>query len=415
MGELQEQYDRKNYRLNLAEGVLYISSAAFISVQIVLPALIERLGGGNVIVGILPVVVYVGLFLPQVFAARYVETLLWKKGWTLRYGFLQRMMTLLIALAVLFFGSSWPTAALVLFLVFFSLHYVFAGIGTPAWFDLFTRITPLRKRGRLAGFRSSLGGVSAFLCGLVLTWLLATFDFPLNYALGFFIAFGLQMSSLLVQMSMVEVEPSRAMDRRPVFTYLQRLPEVFRSNGDFRQFIISSAFLIVANMPIGFFTVYALKNFSADEAMVGQFTLSMLLTQAVSALISGFIVDRYGNKRALIIAACGMLGATLWALAAPTLGWFRLVYMFLGVNVGTELMARYNISAEYGPAEQRPRYVALMNTVLAPVYFSAMAGGIISNAFGYQTLFVVSAAFSLVGLFLLVTRVRDPRQSAVVR
>ncbi len=415
MGELQEGYDRKNYRLNIAEGVLYISSAAFISVQIVLPALIARLGGGNITVGILPVIVYVGLFLPQVFAARTIETLHWKKAWAIKYGFFQRLMILLIAIAVLLLGTSWPRAALLLFLLFLALHHIFAGIGTPAWFDLFTRVTPLRKRGRLVGFRTSLGGFAAFLCGLVLTWLLATFDFPLNYALGFFIAFGLQISSLIVQMNLVEAEPSRATERRPVFAYLRQLPRVFRANRNFKYFIISSAVLIVGNMPIGFFTVYALANFSADESMVGQFTLSMLMTQAVSALISGFIVDRYGNKRALMIAAFGMLGATLWALAAPTLGWFRLVYVFLGVNVGTELMARYNISAEYGPAEQRPTYVALMNTVLAPVYLSALTAGMISDAFGYRALFYVAAAFSTVGLLLLATRVRDPRHHPVVR
>jgi len=249
----------------------------------------------------------------------------------------------------------------------------------------------------------------------VLTWLLATFDFPLNYALGFFIAFGLQISSLIVQMNLVEGEPARVTERRPVFAYLRRLPEVFRANRNFKYFIISSAFLVVGNMPIGFFTVYALRTFSADESMIGQFTLSMLMTQAVSALISGFIVDRYGNKRALMIAAFGMLGATLWALAAPTLGWFRLVYVFLGANVGTELMARYNISAEYGPAEQRPTYVALMNTVLAPVYLSALAAGMVSDLFGYRTLFFVAAVFSVVGIFLLMARVRDPRIHAVVR
>jgi MFS family permease len=415
MGELQEQYDLRNYRMNIAEGILYISSAAFISVQIVLPALIARLGGGNIVVGILPVIVYVGLFLPQVFAARTIETLPSKKGWAIKYGFFQRLMILLIAIAVLVLGGSWPRLALLLFLVFFALHHVFAGIGTPAWFDLFTRITPLRKRGRLVGFRTSLGGAAAFLCGLVLTWLLATFDFPLNYAVGFFIAIGLQISSLIVQMNLVEGEPSRATERRPVFAYLRRLPAVFRSNRNFKYFIISSAFLIVGNMPIGFFTVYALRSFSADESMVGQFTLSMLMMQAVSALISGFIVDRYGNKRALMIAALGMLGATLWALVAPSLGWFRLVYVFLGANVGTELMARYNISAEYGPAEQRPTYVALMNTVLAPVYLSALAAGMISDLFGYRTLFFVAAAFSVVGIFLLATRVRDPRVHAVVR
>ena len=87
--------------MNLAEGVLYISSSAFLSFQIVIPALVLRLGGGNVAVGAVPVIVYVGLFLPQIFAARYVESLPWKKGWAIAWGTVQRVAVLLLGIVVL--------------------------------------------------------------------------------------------------------------------------------------------------------------------------------------------------------------------------------------------------------------------------------------------------------------------------
>ena len=77
---------RRNIFLNALEGLLYISSGAFVSVQTVLPALVTRLGGSNVAVGLVGVIAYFGLFLPQLFAARYVETLPWKKPWVLFYG-----------------------------------------------------------------------------------------------------------------------------------------------------------------------------------------------------------------------------------------------------------------------------------------------------------------------------------------
>jgi MFS family permease len=409
MGDLQRQYDRRNYRLNLLEGVLFISTAAFTSIQIVIPALILRLGGGNVLVGALPVIVYVGLFLPQIFAARYVETFPWKKRWTLRWGSLQRMQVIFMAIALVALGKTYPGLALPVFLALYTMMNIFGGITTPGWFDFYAKLTPLRRRGRLSGLRTSLGSLAAFIAGGALTVFLSAFDFPINYAAGFLIAFLLQMSSTVTQTYMVEAEPSVTLERRTIVDYLHTLPSVFRQNRQFRGFIISSMVLIIANMPIGFFTVYALKRFDASESVVGEFTMAMMSTQVISAIGAGILADRYGNKPSLIIAASGMLLASLWALLAPSIGWFLLVFVFLGFNVGTELMARYNISAEYGPVEQRSRYVALMNTLLAPVYLSGLLGGWISDLFGYPVLFGVGVLFSLIGLTLLILRVKDPR------
>ena len=406
---LQRKFDRRNYSLNLLEGVLFISSSAFLSFQIVLPALVVRLGGGNLVVGSLPIIVYAGLFLPQIFAARYVETLAWKKPWALRQGLLQRLALPLIAFAVLALGEKSPDNALAGLLILYFVMQVLSGITTPGWYDFYAKVPPLQKRGRLSGQRTSLGSLTAFLCGFMLTFFLARFAFPFSYVVGFGVAFLLQMLSLLTQSFVVEAEPSIAAERRHVLAYLRQLPEVFRANHEFRRFIVSAIFLIVGNMPIGFFTVYALKRFSADESIVGEFTLAMMSMQVLSGLVTGVIVDRYGNKVALVLAAAGMLLASLWALLAPSVGWFRLVFLFVGFNAGTELMARYNMSAEYGPGEQRSTYIALMNTIFAPIYLSSLLGGWISDRFGYPSLFGVSIVFSLIGLSLLVWKVKEPR------
>lgn len=414
MGDLQRQYDGHNYRLNILEGVFFISTAAFTSIQIVIPALILRLGGGNVVVGALPVIVYVGLFLPQIFAARHVETMPWKKQWSLKWGALQRFQVLLMAIVLVTLGKAYPALALPVFLFFFTLQQVLGGIATPGWFDFYAKLTPLRRRGRLSGIRTSLGSLAAFIAGAVLTVFLSAFEFPVNYAAGFTIAFLLQMSSMATQRYMVEAEPSVTMERRTIADYLQALPSVVRQNTEFRAFILSSMVLIVANMPVGFFTVYALKRFNAGEEMVGAFTMAMMSTQIVSAIGAGFLADHYGNRSSLIVAAVGMLLASIWALFAPTVGWFLFVFLFLGFNVGTELMARYNISIEYGPVAQRSRYVAMMNTLLAPVYLSGLLGGWISDLFGYPVLFGVGVLFSVIGLTMLVVRVKDPRHERAV-
>jgi MFS family permease len=415
MGKTHEYIEQKNFALNALEGALFIASGALISSQTVLPALVSRLGGGSVAVGGVSVLVWFGLFLPQIFAARYVETLPWKKPWAVWMGLSHRIVLFINGLVILLLATSYPALALWLVLALIFAMNVLMGVTTPGWFDLFAKVTPTRRRGRLVGIRNSIGGGAAFLCGLLLTWLLGSFHFPLSYATAFFCAWSLQMLSLIVQTQVVEEGPSNVVGRKPVLAYLHDMPDIFRRNKEFRNFIITSAVLTVAAMPVGFYTVYALKSFSGDESVVGEFTLTMVAIQVVSALVNGYIADHYGNKAALVCAASGLFFASVVALIAPTLGWFRLVYIFLGVNLGTELMARYNISIEFCPTEQRSTYVGLMNTVLAPCYGSGLLGGWLIDSYGYHSVFGVGAVCSFVGIILLVFLVRDPRFIRAVR
>lgn len=401
--------EHRNFVLNAAEGALFISSGAFINAQTVLPALVSRLGGSNVVVGALGVLVYVGVFLPQIFSARHVETFPWKKRWAIKMGATHRLFVLAMGVMLLIFGGDQPAVALWSFMALFTMMQVIIGVATPGWFEMFAKLTPPGKRGRLVGVRNSLGGAAAFVCGLVLTWLLGSFAFPLSFAIAFFAAFLLQTGSLATQFSLIETEPSVTTARRPVVEFLKDLPGILRANSPFRTFIASCAVLTFATMPVGFFTVYALQQFNADESVVGAFTLTMVAIQVVSALVNGYIADRYGNKLPLIISAVALLLASLTAFLAPSLGWFTLVYLFLGVNLGTEMMARYNMSIEYGPARQRSTYVGLMNTMLAPFYLSGMIGGLLSEWFGLRAVFAIGTAISLTGLYVLVKRVVDPR------
>jgi MFS family permease len=401
--------DRKNFFLNTVEGALFVASQAFINPQTVLPALVNRLGGSNVAVGALGVLVYFGVYVPQIFAARYVETIPWKKRWAIGFGGTHRVFVLIMALAVLLFGRDRPFLAVWLFLLLYAVMQVLIGIATPGWFDFFAKMTPPRRRGRLVGLRNSLGGVGAFVCGLCLTWLLADIPFPASFAIAFFSAFILQAASLFTQTGLYEAEPSTVSPRRPFFAFLRELPGVIGSNPPFRRFIIACAILTLATMPVSFFTVYALERFHADESAVGEFTLIMVAIQVVSSLVTGYLADRYGNKSSLIVASVCLLGASITAFAAPTLGWFRIVYLFLGVNLGTELMARYNMSIEYGPAKKRSTYVGLMNTLLAPFYLSGVIGGVLSEWIGLPAVFLVGALFSVAGIAYLARNVSEPR------
>lgn len=406
------EVEKRNFILNFVEGALFSSSVGFMSTQTMLPALIVKLGGSNIEVGAIGVITAVGLFLPQIFAARYVETHAWKKPWAIKYGLIQRVVVLVAGVSIFVFGGHAPRTALWIFLALYALNQIMLGVTTPGWFEMFAKMVPVHKRGRLTGIRSSLGGIGAFLCGITLTWYLTRFEFPLNFSLAIISVFVLQGASIVVQLFLIEAEPSPTVERKPFFAYLQQLPQIFRDNIPFRNFILAMIVQIVATMPVGFFTVYALQRFSANETIVGAFTLAIVAVQVVSSLGIGALADKFGNRLALLIAATALFLANVWAMFAPSLDSFVLVFIFLGINLGAELLARYNIAIEYGPPEQRALYIGVMNTVVAPFYGVAMIGGAISNALGYTALFLIGTIASCVGIGMMLFIVREPRTFA---
>jgi MFS family permease len=306
-------------------------------------------------------------------------------------------------------GGRDPYAALIFFFIVYGINQSILGITTPAWFELVAKLTPVHRRGRLFGFRNALGGAGAFVSGLGLTWLLANLQFPDSYAFALLLAFLFQFAALIVQTRLVERDPSPVMTGKPLITYLRELPGVLRTNVEYRWFIIAVACLVIANAPFGFFTVYALERFHAGEGLVGAFTLGMVLAQIVSALAAGLVADRYGNRIALFPAAASLLLATATALLAPDAWWFIVVYLFVGVQVGSEVITRYNMAIEYGPPAERGTYIALTNTLLAPFYLASLAGGFLVERAGFPALFIAGMAFACLGLGLLRFRVRDPR------
>lgn len=403
--------DRRNYRANLLEGGLYIGATPLMSPQTVLPALVAGLGGGNLAIGAIAVLNHAAVFFPQALVARYVAALHWKKPWALGFGAAQRGMLLLLGLAVLAFGGTHRSATLALVLLLFAANQLVLGAAALGWFDLFAKLTPVAWRGGLVGWRNALGGGISVVGGGLLTWLLATFAFPRGFALALLAAFALQLASLLVQLRYVETEPSPVRPRKSLGAFVRELHAVFRRERGFMLFVCYAAGSYLAMMPVGFFTVYALERFHAGAAAVGTFTLMLVTVQIVSAPLCGALADRFGNKVALAVATSALLAASAWALIATTLAAFAPVFVLVGINLGTEYMARHNMAAEYAPEEQRAVFVGMMNTTLAPFCLSGLIGGVIADAFGHRAVFAVGVGLAALALAVLLLLVRDPRHA----
>jgi MFS family permease len=72
-------------------------------------------------------------------------------------------------------------------------------------------------------------------------------------------------------------------------------------------------------------------------------------------------------------------------------------------------VSRMNIILEFCAPEDRPTYIGLTNTLLAPAMLAPVLGGWLATWAGYRGLFLVAAVVSVLGAALLAFWVREPR------
>ncbi len=402
-----ESVSRRNFWIHVLEGAVYLSSAVLLSPQTVFPALVAKLGGDNIAVGAIPIMVYLMFFLPQIFSANYIRSEPFRKPWALKLGILQRIQIFFFAIAIAVFGLRSPSIALTAFFVIYVANQVLAGLGSPIWFDLVAKTTTPSDRGKLMGIRTSFGGLLGFLNGFLLTALLTLLPYPYNFSAVFGVAFLLQFTSWMILRNVVETQPSVIESHDSLEHLARRVKEILRRDAIYRRFLVSAAFLIVGLMPTGFFMIAAIKQYSLEESYVGFFTITMVTAQILSGALLGWLGDIKGYKASLLLCSAATAIATVIALASGSVFYFFPVFFLVGVNLGAEMITRYNFVERCAPDSERPLYVGIMNAWLAPFYFSATLGGWLSDKFGYALVFVIGLVATLIGILLL-NRLPDP-------
>ena len=164
-------------------------------------------------------------------------------------------------------------------------------------------------------------------------------------------------------------------------------------------------------MAIGFLAVYAIQKWDLPDSQAGQFTIAMLVGQALANLIFGWLADKKGNK--LILEICVLTPALSVGVAAlaPSPFWFFVVFALTGISAAGFMLAGIMIVFEFCQPEIRPTYIGLNNTfngifaIIMP-----FIGGWLIRDFGYPTMFTVTFVLLLIGLALLRFWVREPRQ-----
>lgn len=433
-----------NFSVNLLDITFITLGFSLISRETVIPVLVSQLTDSKMAIGLVPSLWSLGMFLPQLMTANLAERMEYKKPFIITIGlFIERLPYLLIGFLVFAFAQSSPTVALVAILAGVGLASSGAGIATPAWLDMIAKVIPVNRRGVWAGLGHGLGQlmgvVGAIFVGRILTGLL----FPNNYALLFVLAFGF-MALSWGGISLTREPPSaKTKEDVPLFSYLRRVSTLVGRDHNYRRYLVSKSLVNIGGMSAGFYAVYGTQLFDLDGQAVGLLTAFLVGAQALMNPLWGLLADRVGHKTVLAAGAffitlaplCALLAGFLPGLDAVTAsgaasagtqsGGFAsnlrlggvpfgllLAFVFLGGYLAADNTSSLNIILEFCAPEDRPTYVGLTNTVLAPVLIGApLVGGWLSALFGFQAMFGIALVFAAIACILMLFWVREPRRS----
>jgi MFS family permease len=398
-----------NFTVNLLDGASFWIGSSFISSTTILPLFISKLTSSLLPIGLISVITAAGWFLPQLFSARITESRSKMKeivvGWGL---YLERLPILVMILSPIIAKSN-PKFALTLLILCLIWHTVGAGVVATAWMTLLAKIFSPERRGSFLGTTMFVGNGMGILGSVVSAWLLNTLVYPTSFILHFSIA------ALFIFLSWVFLGLTREPVTRqevPVQdfqTYFASLIAIFKTDHNFRRFIITSVIITIGAMGSGFFTISAIRRFNVPDSTVGLYTLSMLIGQTLGNLALGWMADKHGHKQSIEIGVLAIFFSFLISVFTTSPEFYFIIFFLFGVNLSSGIVSGMLVVWEFCSISRVPSYSGLANTakgmvgLVVPILATQVA------KVEYKLLFGLCALISLLGLILLNRWVLEPR------
>ncbi|BAU95447.1 major facilitator superfamily permease [Corynebacterium suranareeae] len=165
---------------------------------------------------------------------------------------------------------------------------------------------------------------------------------------------------------------------------------------NFLQFLVF--YFLITTMAL-----YAIKEFQASETQAGFAASSIVIGAVLARFVSGFIIDRFGRRKIVLIAVIVTMLACALYIPIESLTLLYLNRLLHGIAYAFAVTAIMAMVQELIPAARRSEgtgYLALGTTVSAAV--GPALALFVLGSFGYDMLFVVVLATSIISLIAAV-------------
>ncbi|MDG6078840.1 MFS transporter [Erythrobacter litoralis] len=400
----------RNYRANFIHGVLGMTGFRLIYAPTIIPAYLLLLTGSTAAVGLGAALLQLGATISPIASGSRIEHRSHILPYAIRVGSMMRLMILGLALTGYFLTGN---ALLIGTFACFLLLGFFTGAQRVAFQMLMSKLIPIRKRGRLQGYRNFAGGlIAAILAWAAGNYLIADEWLGNGYATTFLFAFLLTSAGLVVLQTMIR-EPAAPVSRpqMPIMDRIRQFPELLQDR-DFAWFLVVQGCSTMARVGAPFWTVYAGTRLGLDGALIGGLSFVFLGSDTISNVLWGPLGDRMGFKYVYVLAlASSVAGVTLLIFGDTAMPIYA-AFVCLGVGGSGWMLASTTMVLEFGQTEDTPMRLAFVTTLEGAIAAAGpVIAGLLVAAQGFLPLFAIVLAAQIAALLMLMLKVRDPRNA----
>ncbi|HET6511340.1 MAG TPA: MFS transporter, partial [Candidatus Kapabacteria bacterium] len=161
---------------------------------------------------------------------------------------------------------------------------------------------------------------------------------------------------------------------------------------------------------IGFSGRYAKNTLGFETADLIKFFIMIQVIAAISSYIFGFITDKQGPKRTIIITLVIWCVVAIASYFATDASLFYGVGALAAIALGSSQSASRSMMAKLTPPEKTAEFFGFYDGFCgkASAVFGPLIFGVMSNAFGQREAVLSLIVFFIAGL-LLIRKVSEPR------
>jgi|YNPNPStandDraft_1061719.scaffolds.fasta_scaffold03670_5 MFS family permease len=399
---------RHNYLVNLGDGAFFGFAIGFASFSTILPLFVSTMTNSALLIGLVPALHVMGWQLPQLLTAPKLTHLSQFRPFVVSMSIQERLPFLGLAVVAAFLPVIGIKAGLVLTFIMLTWQGLGGGLTANGWQNMIARVIPSELRATFFGIQSAVANLLASISAIVAGLILDRYSSPYDFTACFLLA------SLALAISWIFLRMTRESERiTPAPESTQSLSghvlRVLRQDKNFVWFLLTRVFSQFATMAFAFYIVFAVNYHGMDEVTAGIMTSVLLVTQTIANPVLGWLGDHWSRRRVIEFGAMAALSSALIAAFSPSLGWFYAVFILTGIANTAFWTIGIAYSLEFGTEEERPVYVGMANTLIAPAAMLApMLGGWLADLAGYKTTFIVSALAGLITILILHWLLHDP-------
>lgn len=440
--DCEPPHHTRNFGLLASYMVAMRTGWIFKTETIIMPAVVDAIGGSSWLRGFLPMLNRFGQSVPPLLASGYIRSAPLKK----------RMLVVTTSLmSVCFLGLAgiwawtdnhsepWLTIA---FLVLYAIFFAATGVNMLLMNTLKGKLTKVRRRGLLDLVSCVFGGALAIACAwfLMTRWLgasvastaskvgltVSTVDAQLagaagklaaepNFTMIFFFTGLMFAVAGVIGCFYAEVPDDIQPERRSIAQIFRAAFTTFCEDRNFRRLAIVG---MMFGMSVTLFPHYqslARSRLSLDTSVLVSWVIAQNFGTAVFSIPTGWAADRLGNRRVLntlMLSLClvPMLALFLSRSDDVGSGWFNAVFLLLGMAPVT-VRTLNNYTLEICAPADRPRYLSSLGLCVAapPMLLSVLMGWLV-DLISFEFVFWIGTACLFVG-WLLTFRLIEPRHS----